>query len=117
MSTLYWSGLPIDSIAPPTEPKDDPTFLNPCLQYQSIVGSLNWLAMTTRPDISPATSFLVAHANKPPQSHIDATLYALKYLCSTVNFGIAFHSHASMPESRYVHFPFHHDLEAYKDAI
>jgi hypothetical protein len=27
-----------------------------CLKYQSVAGSLNWLADTTRPDISTAVS-------------------------------------------------------------
>jgi len=116
-ATPYRSGLPIDSIAPTSDPEDDPTFLRRRQQYQSIVGSLNWLATTTRPDISPVTSFLAAHTNKPAPSHVDAALYAVRYLRSTVDFGIAYHSNASSPASAFVHFPFHHDLEAYKDAL
>ena len=116
-TTPYRSGLPINSILPAQELEDDPVFLRRKLQYQSLVGSLNWLATTTRPDISPVTSFLAAHANRPSQTHMDSGISVVKYLRSTADYGIAFHSHASSPAAGYIHFPFHHDIEAFKDAL
>ena len=94
-ATPYCSGLPIDSILPTHELDDDPVFLCRKLQYQSLVGSLNWLVTTTRPDISPVTSFLAAHANRPSQTHMDSGISIVKYLCSTADYGIAFHFHAT----------------------
>ncbi len=117
-ATPYRSGLPIDSIpGAPIEDFEDPTFLRRREMYQSIVGSLNWLATNTRPDLAPITSFLAAYNNNPSQGHVDAALYAIKYLRQTVDYGIAFHSKAPSATSGFIHFPFHHDLEAYSDAL
>jgi len=117
-ATPYRSGLPIDSIQGATvEEMDDPAFVRRREQYQSIVGSLNWLATNTRPDLAPVVSFLGAYNHSPSSAHMDAALYAIKYLRQTVEYGIAFHSTAQVSTSGYVHFPFHHDIEAYSDAL
>jgi hypothetical protein len=117
-ATLYRSGLPIDSIQGTTPDKmTDPSFIRLREQYQSIVGSLNWLATNTRPDLAPVTSFLAAYNHNPSAEHLDAAIYAVKYLHHTVEYGIAFHSSAQPTASGYIHFPFHHDLEAYSDAL
>lgn len=117
-ATPYRSGLPIDSIEGASPDDDtDPTFLRRREMYQSMVGSLNWLATNTRPDLAPVTSFLAAYNNNPSQGHVDAALYAIKYLRQTVDYGIAFHSSAPSSSTGFVHFPFHHDIEAYSDAL
>ncbi len=116
-STPYRSGLPIDSLAAYSGDMEDPSFLRLRALYQSVVGSLNWLATNTRPDLAPVTSFLAAYNHNPTQQHMDAALYAIKYIHSTVDYGIAFHSNANTNASAFVHFPFHHDIEAYNDAI
>lgn len=116
-ATPYRSGLPIDSLAAYTGDMDDPAFLRLRAQYQSIVGSINWLATNTRPDLAPVTSFLGAYNHHPTQQHMDAALYAIKYICNTAEYGIAFHSNSTQAASAFVHFPFHHDLEAYNDAL
>lgn len=59
-ATPYQSGLPIDSIPGATVDEQDPAFLHRRESYQSIIGSINWLATNTRPDLSPVTSFLAA---------------------------------------------------------
>ncbi|KAL7445637.1 hypothetical protein ACHAXH_009550 [Discostella pseudostelligera] len=117
-ATPYRSGLPIDSIhgAPP-EDFIDPTFLHRREMYQSMVGSLNWLATNTRPDLAPVMSFLAAYNNNPSQGHVEAALYAIKYLRQMVDYGIAFHSSSSSLALGFIHFPFHHDITAYSDAL
>jgi len=62
------------------------------LQYQSLVGSLNWLAHTTRPDISTAVSLLAQHQSLPSKGHLDAAIYVAKYLSHTSNLGLYFSS-------------------------
>ena len=57
--TPYRSGLPIYSIPPPSP--DDPNQKRRTRVYQSIVGSINWLATCTRPDVAPALTFLASY--------------------------------------------------------
>jgi hypothetical protein len=112
--TPYRSGLPIDSIPPP--PKDDPDQKRRTKVYQSIVGCINWLATCTRPDIAPCLTFLASYNNCPSHEHYKSALYALKYLYSTAEYGISYHSNASTTIQAFNHFPAHHDKEAYTDA-
>ena len=116
-STPYRSGLPIDSLPAYDGDMQDPSFLRLREQYQSVVGSINWLATNTCPDLAPVTSFLGAYNHNPTQGHMDAAIYAIKYICNTADYGISFHSNAHPTTSAFVHFPFHHDIEAYNDAL
>lgn len=112
--TPYRSGIPIDSI--PNPPKDDPDQKRRTKIYQSIVGCINWLATCTRPDISPCLTFLASYNQCPSHGHYQAALHALKYLYSTADYGISYHSNASNTIQAFNHFPAHHDKEAYTDA-
>jgi hypothetical protein len=112
--TPYRSGLPIDSIA--AGDPNDPDFKRRRKVYQSIVGSINWLATCTRPDLSPVLSFLASYSQAPSHQHYKAALHALKYMYSTSDYGISFHSDASHTIQAFNHFPHHHDKEAYSDA-
>jgi hypothetical protein len=58
-TTPYRSGLVIDSI--PHQEMDSESHDKLCLQYQSLVGSLNWLAHTTHPDLPTVVSLLAQH--------------------------------------------------------
>jgi len=66
--TPYWSGIHIDSI--PSPDPSDPDLPRQTKVYQRIVGSINWLATCTQPDISPVLAFLasslVHHSTKLP---------------------------------------------------
>jgi hypothetical protein len=112
--TPYRSGIPIDSI-PAADPKD-PDLKRRTKVYQSIVGSINWVATCTRPDVSPVLSFLASYSNCPSHQHYKSALHVLKYLYSTADYGISFHSDASNTIQAFNHFPHHHDKEAYSDA-
>ena len=112
--TPYRSGIPIDSI--PSPPRDDPDQKRRTKVYQSIVGCINWVATCTRPDIAPALTFLASYNNCPSHGHYQAALHALKYLYSTSEYGISYHSDASNTIQAFNHFPSHHDKEAYDDA-
>eukprot|EP00978_Attheya_sp_CCMP212_P030417 scaffold111818_cov55-Attheya_sp.AAC.1 len=59
-------------------------------KYRSAIGMLNWLATCTCPDIAPINSFLAAYQNNPSPGHMDAALYAIRYINSTVSHGIRF---------------------------
>lgn len=112
--TPYRSGLPIDSL--PSPAPDDPDLKRRTKVYQGIVGSINWLAQCTRPDVSPALTFLASYSNAPSAQHYQAAIHVLKYLYSTSDYGISYHSDACNTIQAFNHFPHHHDKEAYTDA-
>ena len=58
--------------------------------YQSLVGSLMYLSVCTRPDIAYAVSTLARFSNKPNRSHWTAAKRVLRYLRGTDDYGIAF---------------------------
>jgi hypothetical protein len=65
----------------------DPTFRQ---EYQSKVGSLNFAANQTRPDISFATGYVARYASNPDQSHMDAVNRIFAYLNSDRGKGIRY---------------------------
>ena len=116
-ATPYRSGLPIDACPESDEDELTPTFLARKQKYQSIVGSIGWLAQSTRPDLTPSHSFLSAYCNKPSRSHLNAALYVLHYLHSTIDYGFSFSSEETAPLHTYMSFPDSSDTEAYTDAL
>ena len=112
--TPYCSGDPIDSIHGPD--KDDPDLKQCTKIYQGIIGSINWFAQCSRPDIAPCLTFLVSYQNAPHHQHYLSALHVIKYLYSTSEYGISFHSSASSSLQAFNHFPNHHDKDAYSDA-
>lgn len=61
--TPYRSGLPIDSVPSIQLSSSDQDKLR--LNYQSLVGSPNWLAHTTHSDLSTVVSLLAQHQLNP----------------------------------------------------
>ena len=113
----YCSGIPIDAIAPSTDNDNSPAQICQKEVYQSLVGSIGWLAMSTRPDLTAAHSFLSSYSNKPAVGHMKAALYALHYIHSTYDYGITFTSEAMAPMHSYIHHPPLTDIKAYTDAL
>ena len=112
--TPYRSGLPIDAIPPPDA--DDPDQARRTKVYQRLVGSINWLATCTRPNIAPLLTFLATYNQGPSAQHYRSAIEGLRYLYSTADYGISFHSDADSTMRAFNHFPHHHDAEAYSDA-
>jgi hypothetical protein len=76
-ATPYRSGVPINSIVPSSDVDDSPAQLRRTEAYQSLIGSIGWLAGATHPDIAPVHSFLLLYISKPATGHMHAALYAL----------------------------------------
>ena len=110
----YRSGLPIDSIPSVDMSVTDRDKLR--LQYQSLVGSLNWLAHTTRPDLSTVVSLLAQHQNHPSPGHLDAAYHVVKYLSHTRQLGIYFSSSRQHQLELFLHFPVMTPLLTMSDA-
>jgi hypothetical protein len=77
-------------------------------RYMSLVGSLNYLSMCTRPDITYATSLLCRYMSKPTQNHYNAAIRVLRYLKGTRNYGITYGNKSSNPPNL--------QMVAYSDA-
>ena len=112
--TQYRFGFPIDSI-PPVDPLD-PDINRWRHVYQIIVGCVNWLATCTRPDIPLVLTFLTSYRNYPHPQHYKAAVHVLKYLTSTNEYGISFHSDSLATIQAFNHFPRHQNREAYTEA-
>ena len=113
-TTPYQSHLHIDSISTQEMSTMDRDQLR--LKFQSLVGSLNWLAHTTRPDLSTVVSLLAQHQCTPSSGHYDAAIYVAKYLATTRNLGIYFSSERSSTLTSFLHFPIPTSLLSMSDA-
>jgi hypothetical protein len=51
-ATPYWSGIPIDVVVPLLKDKESPVLKQCKDAYQSLIGSIEWLAHFTCPDLS-----------------------------------------------------------------
>ena len=99
----YRSGYPIDKI--PSEAYDEKTQQQYTKKLQSIVGSLTWLSMSTRPDLSTVTNMLAKHVCNPSKGHIDAAKRVLRYLKGTLHKGIVFSTSANSKLEAFIKFP------------
>jgi hypothetical protein len=115
-ATPYWSGVSIASIAKSSEADDSPSLKHHKEAYQSLIGSISWLAHSTRPDLIKAHTFLTSYSNKPSTGHMKATLHTLHYIHLTHNYGISFTSNNVGPMHSFIHYPPTTDVEAYTDA-
>ena len=71
------------SLVATEEPQSDP-------KYANLIGMLMWASISTRPDISYATSLLArfTHANGP--EHLTAVKHVFRYLSGTIDHGITY---------------------------
>ena len=102
--TPYRSGLPVDKLEPP----DKPATPDLILQMQQLVGSLQWLSQSTRPDIATITNILVQYQSNPSPQHIDSAKRVIQYLKGTSTMGIRFQQQPSSSISGYLNFPIDH---------
>jgi hypothetical protein len=63
--------------------------------YSALVGSLNHLAVCTRPDISQAVGALSKYMASPTTAHWLAAKHVLRYLASTTDYGITFNGNVA----------------------
>ena len=107
----------MDNIVPSSLPKSQQIpFTN---KYQQVISDLNWLSISTRPNITAIVSLLLAHLNCPSQAHLDSALHVIKYLVSTSSIGLHYTSNNKEAFHAFVHFPTNNDadkLQAYCDA-
>ena len=82
-------GTPVDPGSHLLKATEDEEALEQQL-YQSLVGSLMYLSVYTRPNLAYAVNTLARFSSKPNRSHWIAAKRVLRYLRGTANYGIAF---------------------------
>ena len=110
----YRSGYPIDKI--PYEPCDEKSQTAITKQMQSIVGSLTWLSMSTRPDLSTVTNLLAKYVASPSTGHLTAAKRVLRYIKGTKTKGITFSTKSNSTLAAYIKFPTSSNPLALTDA-
>ena len=74
------------------------------VNYRALVGSLNYLSILTRPDISLAVSQLSQYLENPGIKHYQAAIQVFRYLSGTKHVGLTFKKSSSI------------NLKAFSDA-
>jgi hypothetical protein len=100
--TPYRSGYPIDKIPTVEASKANMSYVK---YMQKFIGCLNWLSISTRPDIATITNMIAKYTIIPTKGHIDAVKRVIKYLKGTKCKGILFTTSSSTKISAYVKFP------------
>jgi hypothetical protein len=59
-------------------------------RYQTVIGSLLYLMLGTRPDISFAVTQLAQHAANPTDDHLNKALYICRYLVGTPDYKLVY---------------------------
>ena len=77
---------PLDHIQ--LEPNLDSTNGNRSNSFACLLGELQLVANTTRPDIAYAVNKLAAYTANPSLQHVTTLKWILQYLTGTKNFGI-----------------------------
>ncbi|KAI7938193.1 hypothetical protein MJO28_015113 [Puccinia striiformis f. sp. tritici] len=70
--------------------------------YRSIVGSLNYLSILTRPDVSYAVSALSQFLESPGLSHYNAAIQVFRYISGTREMGLTFNKEEESELKAYV---------------
>jgi len=81
--------------------------------YRKLIGGLNYLSCSTRPDITFIVNQLARYSNAPKVAHWDAAIAVLKYLKNTINWGISLGHGAVTDKVYFKHLP---PAVAYSDA-
>ena len=81
------------------EPNTDNNEPNRSNAYASLIGSLQFLATATRPDISYAVNKLASYTANPSLAHYSAAKRLLRYLKGTKNYGIIYKANNNVLET------------------
>jgi hypothetical protein len=73
-------------------PTENKNAVNPAIRqkYQSVIGSLLYLMLGTRPDIAFAVIKMSQFSANPSQEHLDKAIYIMRYLVGTQEYSIVY---------------------------
>jgi hypothetical protein len=72
------------------KPSDEPANPERRSRFQTVIGSLLYLMLGTRPDISFAVTKLAQYSANPSKDHLDKALYICRYLVGTQNYRLTY---------------------------
>ena len=91
LSDAKFKSIPADPDSRLSAAVSDSEILDPALYpYAELVGSLLYLSVVTRPDISYSVGVLSRYMSKPTLAHWNAAKAVLRYLASTPEYGIVY---------------------------
>ncbi len=70
--------------------------------YQMVIGSLLYLTLATRPDISFAVTKLAQHSANPSEEHLQKALYICRYLQGTRDYHLEYDGSSGLGLSAFV---------------
>jgi len=79
--------FPAGYVLKPSEEQTNPERQS---RYQTVIGSLLYLMLGTRPDITFAVTKLAQYAANPSKEHLDEALYICRYLVRTPNYRLTY---------------------------
>jgi Reverse transcriptase (RNA-dependent DNA polymerase) len=73
-------------------PTENKNAVNPVIRqkYQTVIGSLLYLMLGTRPDIAFAVIKMSQFSANPSQEHLDKAMYIMRYLVGTQDYSIVY---------------------------
>ena len=80
------------------------------IPYASLIGSINYCAISTRPDIAFATNKCAQFSSKPSLAHWEAAKRIVRYLLNTKDYGITYRQEGRGVEG------YGHNLVGFTDA-
>ncbi|MBW0474738.1 hypothetical protein O181_014453 [Austropuccinia psidii MF-1] len=95
--------LPNENLSPSTK-EEVIEFKKLSFNYQSAIGSINYLSMATRTNLLHAVSSLSKFLENPGMSHWKSFLHVLRYLCGSPNLGLVYSRNS------------YHGIATYSDA-
>ena len=90
MQNAKAAATPLPAGYVPTKKSDGVTSPELRSRYQTIIGSLLYLMLGTRPDIAFAVTKLAQFAANPLQEHLDKALYICRYLVGTSEYRLTY---------------------------
>ena len=89
---------PVSALMDPNislEPNKEKGETNRSNDYASLIGSLQYLATATCPDIAYAVNRLAAYTTNPSFTHYGTAKCMLRYIKGMRNYGITYHAHST----------------------
>ena len=112
-TTPYRHGYAVDSI-PKLPPSPNQKKLTHYMQ--TLIGRLNWLAISTRPDIASITNMLAKYMASPNSHHIAAAKRIIRYIKGTKDRGICFSSRTNEALNAFIKFPTNGPIQSMCDS-